>query len=90
MPNHYIFRLSEEPPQDLPTLLATFQPVPLLVRTRSLELLDVIKDAVQRVAAQQPAIIPVPTIPTGMEDDVRVAGAGSEGRSDLWDRLRRE
>ena len=90
LPNHYIFQLSERPPQDLPALLAAFQPVPPLVRTRSLELLDVIKSAAQRAAVQQTTTESNPTIVTRKEGDVRIAGAGSEGGKDLWDRLRRK
>ncbi|KAF8582891.1 hypothetical protein K439DRAFT_1634914 [Ramaria rubella] len=89
LPNHYIFQLAERPPMDLPGLLAIFHPVPPLVRTRSLELLELVKEAVRRAAGQQPTIEPVLTIATRVERDVRVVGVGSEAAvAGLWDRLK--
>ncbi|KAF8510838.1 ribonuclease H-like domain-containing protein [Gautieria morchelliformis] len=87
LPNHYIFRLSENPPQDLPALLGIFHPVPPVVRTRSLELLDVIKDAVKH-AALQPSIETVPMIVTDMDNEVHAVDVGNEEAAGLWDRLR--
>ncbi|KAF8496091.1 hypothetical protein JB92DRAFT_2991336 [Gautieria morchelliformis] len=64
-----------------------FHPVPPLVRTRSLELLDVIKEAVKH-AALQPSIETVPMIVTDMENEVHAEDVGNEEAAGLWDRLR--
>jgi hypothetical protein len=69
--------------------LGIFQPVPPLVRTRSLELLDVIKGAVKH-AASQPSLETVPMIVTNTEHEVHAVDVGNEEATGLWDRLRRE
>ena len=91
LPNHYVFQLAQRPPPDLPGLLSIFQLVPPLVRTRSLELLDVVKDAVKRAASVQEITVESMSAPapTARTDELRVAGSGV-GPAGLWDRSRRE
>ncbi|TDL23207.1 hypothetical protein BD410DRAFT_173443 [Rickenella mellea] len=47
LPNHYLFELAERPPADMAGLLASFRPVPPVIRTRAKELLDVIRETVK-------------------------------------------
>ncbi|KIJ54917.1 hypothetical protein M422DRAFT_775114 [Sphaerobolus stellatus SS14] len=92
LPNHYLFNIAERPPSDLPALLAIFQPVSPLVRVRSLELLDVIKEAVKRAGLEQQRVEVAEDVEMKVADvnkDMRVVGAVAEKvKSDLWDRLR--
>lgn len=46
--NRFVFKLVEQPPADMAALLHTFPSTPPVVRRRSKELLDVIRDAVKR------------------------------------------
>ena len=47
--NHVLFRLAEEPPAEMASLLRMFQTsVPAVVKRRAKELLSVIKEAVKR------------------------------------------
>lgn len=48
LPNHYLFILAERPPADMASLLAIFHPVPPVVRRRSKELLDAIRETVKQ------------------------------------------
>ncbi|KAF8517423.1 ribonuclease H-like domain-containing protein [Hysterangium stoloniferum] len=90
LPNLHILRLAERPPKDLPTLLSHFQPVPPIVRVRSLELLDVIKDAVKRAETQQP--VPEVEMVSAVDvqtKDISLRLVGTVDRvasSGLWDR----
>ncbi|GBE85266.1 Exosome complex exonuclease rrp6 [Sparassis crispa] len=47
LPNHYIFILAERPPADMAALLSVFHPVPPVIRRRTKELLDAIRDTVK-------------------------------------------
>ncbi|KAH8114700.1 ribonuclease H-like domain-containing protein [Phellopilus nigrolimitatus] len=47
LPNHYLFKLAEQPPADMTALLGTFRPVPALVRTKAASLLDTIRVVVK-------------------------------------------
>ncbi|KAK7676364.1 hypothetical protein QCA50_020668 [Cerrena zonata] len=47
LPNHYVFLLSERPPNDLAALLAMFSSVPPVIRRRAKELMDEIRAATQ-------------------------------------------
>lgn len=47
LPNHYLFQLAERMPADLASLLAIFRPVPPLVRVKSNDLLEKIRNAVK-------------------------------------------
>jgi len=72
-----------------------FQPVPPLVRVRSLELLDVIKEAVKKAEAyqssNQPETKDIEMNVDEMKEQVRVVGPGTQvAKMELWDRLRRE
>jgi exosome complex exonuclease RRP6 len=46
--NRFLFKLVEQPPADMAALLHAFPSTPPVVRRRSKELLDVIRDAVKR------------------------------------------
>ncbi|XP_006462303.1 hypothetical protein AGABI2DRAFT_186278 [Agaricus bisporus var. bisporus H97] len=49
LPNQYLFRIAEAPPGDLGNLLRLFgSSVPVVVKRRAKELLDVVRDAVKR------------------------------------------
>lgn len=43
LPQHYLFQLAEQPPNDLPGFLSIFQTVPPVVKKRASELLDEIR-----------------------------------------------
>ncbi|TFK48707.1 hypothetical protein OE88DRAFT_1663795 [Heliocybe sulcata] len=63
LPNHYIFQLAEKPPADMAAFLATFQPVPPVIKRRAKELLDGIREVVKEslgapAAKPEPAAIP--------------------------------
>ena len=65
--NRFVFKLVEQPPADMAALLHTFPSTPPVVRRRSKELLDIIRDAVKRGlsdAAEEPEDILVAE-PTG-------------------------
>ncbi|KAH9829634.1 uncharacterized protein C8Q71DRAFT_717962 [Rhodofomes roseus] len=47
LPNHYLFVLADKPPADMAALLSAFHPVPPVIRRRSKELLDAIRQAVK-------------------------------------------
>lgn len=51
LPNHYLFLLSERPPNDLAALLAMFTSVPPVIRRRAKELMDEIRTATQAPAS---------------------------------------
>jgi len=46
LPNHYLLKLAERPPENMASLMAFFQPIPPIVRKRATELLGVIKGSV--------------------------------------------
>lgn len=43
LPQHYLFQLAEQPPNDLPELLNSFRSVPPVIKRRAKELLDEIR-----------------------------------------------
>ncbi|GJJ15757.1 hypothetical protein Clacol_010035 [Clathrus columnatus] len=91
LPNHYLFRVAARPPSDLPALLAIFHPVPTLVRARSLELLDVIKDAVQRSNLRRTSTITENPVVVDGEDSnqqLRIIGSPEDVTSGIWDKLK--
>ena len=49
LPQHYLFQLAEQPPNDLPTLLNIFRAVPPIIKRRANELLDEIRAGVGSV-----------------------------------------
>ena len=101
MPNHYLFVLAEKPPAEMAALLSLFHPVPPVVRRRSKELLNAIREAVKSVqdaanaqtvpeAALVPADAPVAEAAADVEMDDAEAATASSGRAeasstDLWD-----
>ncbi|TFK38973.1 ribonuclease H-like domain-containing protein, partial [Crucibulum laeve] len=49
LPNHFLFQLAEQPPADMPALLAIFRSnIPAIVRKRGKELLEAIRGAVKQ------------------------------------------
>lgn len=92
LPNHYLFRLAERPPSDLPGLLAIFQPVPPLVRAKSLELQEVIKNAVQRGTVKSQVPPTEATVVINDDEDhnetVRIIGSPQDTTTDIWNKLK--
>ena len=43
LPQHYLFQLAEQPPNDLPALFNVFRAVPPVIKRRANELLDKIR-----------------------------------------------
>ena len=95
LPNHYLFVLAEKPPADMAALLSLFHPVPPVVRRRSKELLDAIREAVKSVqdaanaqAAPEAALVPAdaPVAEAAAQADVEMgaaeAAAASSGRAE--------
>jgi len=58
LPNHHLFQLAERPPKDMAALLWMFQSVPLVIRRRVKELLDVIRESFKDYSAQTPVVPP--------------------------------
>ena len=99
--NHYLFVLADKLPADMAALLSLFHPVPPVVRRRSKELLDAIREAVKSVqdaaepqvspeAALVQADAPVAEAAADVEMDAAEAATASSGRAeasstDLWD-----
>ncbi|EGN98143.1 hypothetical protein SERLA73DRAFT_91376 [Serpula lacrymans var. lacrymans S7.3] len=70
LPNHYLFQLAEQPPSDMPALLAFFQHVPPVIRRRAKELLDSVRDAVARYGGSNATLIEKTESITISEDTV--------------------
>jgi hypothetical protein len=50
LPQHYLFQIAEQPPNDLPTLLNVFRVVPPVIKRRANDLLDEIRSGGLRSA----------------------------------------
>ena len=54
LPQHYLFQLAEQPPNDLPGLLNSFRSVPPIIKRRANELLDEIRTGSRSVDISGP------------------------------------
>lgn len=75
LPNHFLFQLAEQPPADMAALLRIFHSVPPILRRRSKELLDVIRECVKLQLSNTSTTLIVPEVP---EDDVPMIVDGTE------------
>lgn len=69
LPNHQLFLLAEQPPTDMASLSRTFQHIPAILRRRSKELLDTIREAAKEVTTSH-GDIPQATTPPPVADVV--------------------
>ncbi|KZT64247.1 hypothetical protein DAEQUDRAFT_698972 [Daedalea quercina L-15889] len=74
LPNHYLFVLAEKPPADMAGLLSIFHPVPAVIRRRSKELLDAIRDAVKEALGALKA----KTAPEAAQPEASVTEGGAQ------------
>lgn len=66
--NHYMFQLAERPPADMAALLQMFPSVPPVVRRRAKELLEAIRECLQRYLTKPPTAAPAPPADAETED----------------------
>ncbi|KAJ3571226.1 hypothetical protein NP233_g3891 [Leucocoprinus birnbaumii] len=82
MPNQYLFRIAESPPSDLGALLRVFgMQVPVVVKRRAKELVEVIREGVRKGLSQSQS--------TG-DDAGAGAGAGAESGGEVKDTQEKE
>ncbi|KAA1473827.1 hypothetical protein DENSPDRAFT_780589 [Dentipellis sp. KUC8613] len=96
LPNHLVFRLAEQPPADMPALLAAFQSVPPVIRRRAKDLLDAIRAAIKRAFKEATGAASTSAVPEqheGMDVDApaqttapTVEAPVPAPASDLWAR----
>ncbi|KAI0643061.1 ribonuclease H-like domain-containing protein [Trametes meyenii] len=82
LPNHYLFTLAERTPADMAGLLSVFRPVPPVVQRRAKELLDAIREAVQRALGMGGSAEAYPTGPKP-ETDVAISTAKPEAAAQV-------
>ncbi|KAF9468748.1 hypothetical protein BDZ94DRAFT_1304497 [Collybia nuda] len=81
LPNHFLFQLAEHPPADMAALLKVFHAVPPVIRRRAKELLDVIRDCLNRHLSRTSAP-PTPGNTEGSSSDLHIDEAEIPNKAD--------
>ena len=79
LPNHQLFLLAEQPPNDMAGLLGLFPRVPAIIRRRAKELLDTIRDA---AVVEEVAVAMEVSAPTDSVDDAMVVVVAEQDKGE--------